>query len=46
MIDSHVILAMSFNFNLRSGHLYYRNTQFLLWQCHLNMILVVTITKF
>ena len=35
MIDPHVILAMPFNFILRSSHLYYRNTQFLLWQCHL-----------
>ena len=35
MIDPHVILAMPFNFISRSSHLYYRNTQFLLWQCHL-----------
>ena len=35
MIDPHVILAMPFNFILRSSHLYHRNTQFLLWQCHL-----------
>ena len=32
MIDPHVILAMPFNFILSSSHLYYRNTQFLLWQ--------------
>ena len=31
MIDLYVILAMSFDFS----HLYYRNTQFLFWQCHL-----------
>ena len=35
MIDPHVILAMPFYFILRSSHLYYRNTQFLLGQCHL-----------
>ena len=35
MIDPYVILAMPFNFILSSRHLYYRNAQFLLWQCRL-----------
>ena len=34
-IDYYVVLAMPFIFILSSKHLYYRNTQFLLWQCHL-----------
>ena len=42
MIDSHVILAMPFNFILRSSHLYYRNTQFLVWQCHLILVVYHT----
>ena len=35
MIDPYDILAMPFNFMLSICHLYYRNTQFLLWRCHL-----------
>ena len=40
MLSWHSLLI----FVLSNGHLYYRNTQFLFWQCHtmpLNMILVV-----
>ena len=46
MIDPHVILAMPFNFILRSSHLYYRNTQLFFMALPPNMILVVYHTMY
>ena len=46
MIDPHVILAMPFNFILRSSHLYHRNTQFFIMAMPPNMILVVYHTMY
>ena len=45
MIDPHVILAMPFNFILRSSHLFYRNPVFIMAMPP-NMILVVYHTMY
>ena len=46
MIDPHVILAMPFNFILRSSHLYYRSTPVFIMALPPNMILVIYHTMY